>query len=155
MYIVWLSWFTDSIARWRRQEERLYQLDEFSVSNSSAPTVSSPPSDPTAISSDTDPEGTIDDQDADSLERESKEDIPISAEMTDVNAENFDMGGVDWQNVHDEVEAAMMESDSDEEQSTASGRTSGNVSDEEGSETEETSIVMGYEALFAASYARD
>lgn len=56
------------------------------------------------------------------------------SEVTDLTPEDLDLGDVDWQNVNDEVDAAMMESDSDDDDRrsvvSASGRSS-NADEEE------------------------
>jgi len=56
------------------------------------------------------------------------------SEVTDLTPEDLDLGDVDWQNVNDEVDAAMMESDSDDDDrgsvASASGRSS-NADEEE------------------------
>ena len=54
------------------------------------------------------------------------------AEVTNLTPEDLDLGDVDWQDVNDEVDAAMMESDSEEDdrRSSASGRSS-NVGEDE------------------------
>jgi len=146
VFIVWLSWFTDSVAQWKKQDERLYLLDDNRATSPSAPTASSPPSDPNAISTDTDPEelvgegeGEVDgdgdaDDGTDTVDPDGVDlELPEAEPAVNVipPAEPLDLGGVDWQDVNDEVDAAMMESDSeDDEKSARSERTSSNTSED-------------------------
>lgn len=114
--IVWLAWFTDSIALWRHQAETSYLLDD--------PSVSGPPTlDPSQISSDPDPDG--DDWDKKRVE----------------NTSSFELDEIDWNDINDEVEAAMNESDDDDDvRSDRSGVRSGNASDDDW--TDETNSVI-------------
>lgn len=92
--IVWLSWFTDSIALWRRQDEIPYLLDD----PSAAAPSSSPILDPHQISSD--PEPDADDWDVE----------PAPAGST-----SLELHDIDWNDINDEVEAAMNESDDEDD----------------------------------------
>lgn len=100
--VVWLSWFTDSVALWKRQDESAYYLDEPKTLPVPGST-SSPTLDPTQVSSDPEPD---DDEWLDSQ--------PVA----------FD---VPWDEINDEVDAAMMESDDESVKASKSG----NVSDAE------------------------
>ncbi|KAJ8596296.1 hypothetical protein M405DRAFT_757888 [Rhizopogon salebrosus TDB-379] len=92
--IVWLSWFTDSIALWHRQDETPYLLDDPSaVAPSSSPIL-----DPHQISSD--PEPDADDWDVE----------PAPAGNT-----SLELDDIDWNDINDEVEAAMNESDDEDD----------------------------------------
>jgi RNA polymerase II subunit A-like phosphatase len=130
--IVWLSWFTDSIALWHRQDETPYLLDDTTLavpqpSSSSATTVSH------QISSDPDPDN--DDWDEEPTE------IGKVAEGAEL-----DLDEIDWNDVNDEVDAAMNESDDDDDsKSEKSGMRSGNVSDEEGSGTDGSHSGIRYD----------
>jgi len=114
--IVWLAWFTDSIAFWRRQNEAPYLLDEPRL-NSSEPNV------------------------------ELDQPPPVEPEAEDWNADQKDagegpssslkLGEIDWNDINDEVDAAMNESDDDEERSVRSG----NVSEEEDWTDESNSMI--------------
>lgn len=137
IHVVWMAWFTDSIAQWKRQDERHYLLEDNSVTNVSAPVSSSPPSDPNGITTDTDPEGTVDDEEVEPPEDQSKRATAVPASLAEVNTGKLDLGEVDWENMHDEVEAAMMESDSEDERSNGTGMSSGNVSEDDGYQTSE------------------
>ena len=79
IFVVWLQWFTDSVAQWKRQDERRYLLD---VNDESSPqndiASSSPPSDPNAISTDTDPEGLVGDGDDDEMLEDLLDEMPHS-----------------------------------------------------------------------------
>lgn len=113
--IVWLAWFMDCITLWRRQDETPYLLDDPPIVVPS----SSPITDSQQISSDPDPDG--DDWDQDPGER--KEDASL------------EFGEINWDDINDEVEAAMRESDDDDDE-TRSGLRSG----DEG--TDETNSVI-------------
>ncbi|KIJ65044.1 hypothetical protein HYDPIDRAFT_27775 [Hydnomerulius pinastri MD-312] len=90
--IVWLAWFTDSIALWRRQDETPYLLDD---PTAHAP---SPNLDPHQISSD--PEPDADDWDV---------------EPAPAGNPALELDDIDWNDINDEVEAAMNESDDDDD----------------------------------------
>ncbi|KAF7970876.1 hypothetical protein HWV62_22700 [Athelia sp. TMB] len=95
--VVWLAWFTDSVALWTRQDEAPYLLDDpapVAVSTSTSPVL-----DTHQISSDPEP-------DNDDWDEEPRP--PATSE--------FDLGGVDWNDVNDEVDAAMNESDDEDEE---------------------------------------
>ncbi|KAF9566917.1 hypothetical protein CPC08DRAFT_627531 [Agrocybe pediades] len=113
--IVWLSWFTDSVALWRRQDERPYLLDDPPLPGPS----SSPITESQQLSSDLD----IDSEDWDQEPEEMKD--PGMLELTAIN----------WDDINDEVEAAMNESDDEDDfgetKSDRSGMRSGNTSEEE------------------------
>ncbi|KAI6047826.1 hypothetical protein EDC04DRAFT_2863998 [Pisolithus marmoratus] len=91
--IVWLSWFTDSVALWQRQDETPYLLDAPTPSAASL----SPNLDPHQISSD--PEPDADDWDVE----------PATEKPT------LELDSIDWNDVNAEVEAAMNESDDDDD----------------------------------------
>lgn len=144
---MWLQWFQDSVARWKRQDERLYLVDDEPRSTTPQPeSTSSPPSDPNAISTDTEPEelvgdveaeaGEIDEDELSELSKSQGDASGVPIGVTDLTPEGIDLGDVDWQNVNDEVEAAMMESDSEEDdrRSVASGSGRSSVADEEESD---------------------
>jgi len=61
--IVWLAWFTDSIARWERQAETPYLMDEPRSSSATAPDTASSPAPPDAQQISSDPEPDADDWD--------------------------------------------------------------------------------------------
>lgn len=108
--IVWLSWFTDSVALWQRQDETPYLLDAPTPSAASL----SPNLDPNQISSD--PEPDADDWDV----------VPV--------AENpaLELDSIDWNDVNAEVEAAMNESDDDDDVASERGSLkSGMATDDE------------------------
>jgi RNA polymerase II subunit A-like phosphatase len=116
--IVWLSWFTDSIALWHRQDETPYLLDGPSL-NTSQPSSSGPTVDSQHVPSDPD-------LDADDWDEE-----PATIGKSTGRAE-FDLGEIDWNDVNDEVDAAMNESDDDDDsRSERSGMRSANPSDDE------------------------
>jgi RNA polymerase II subunit A-like phosphatase len=110
--IVWLAWFTDCIALWRRQDETPYLLDD---PPHVVPPSSSPTTDSQQISSDPDPDG--DDWDDDPGEGR---DSP-SLEFSEIN----------WDDINDEVEAAMRESDEDDDDDIRSDRTGMKSDDDE------------------------
>ena len=60
---MWLAWFTDSIARWERQAETPYLMDEPRSSSATAPDTASSPAPPDAQQISSDPEPDADDWD--------------------------------------------------------------------------------------------
>ena len=98
--IVWLAWFTDSIALWQRQDETPYLIDPDTVV---AVGPASPPSDPHQISSDPEP-------DADDWDYERAR-----------PGKSLELDEVDWDEINDEVEAAMNESDDDDDDGDGDG----------------------------------
>ena len=108
---MWLSWFTDSVALWQRQEETPYLLDDPTPSAASL----SPNLDPHQISSDPEP-------DADDWDVERTVENP-ALELTDI----------DWNDINEEVEAAMNESDDEDNIGSRHGSVrSGMTTDDEG-----------------------
>lgn len=135
--IVWLSWFTDSIALWHRQDETPYLLDEPTLVNPQPTT--SPTTDLHQISSDPEPDNDDWDEEA--------------ASATVVKSENpFESAETDWSAVMDEVDAAMDDSDAEDEddgdaKSDRSGMRSGHASDDEESATDGSQSAMRYLSL--------
>ncbi|KAF5392414.1 hypothetical protein D9757_002308 [Collybiopsis confluens] len=132
--VVWLSWFTDSVALWQRQDETKYLLDY--------PPAVGPISSPPTASSDLDID--IDDEDWEDLDS-----TPTSGGVAlGVNPSGaFHADEINWNDINDEVEAAMMESDEEDEgedvrsvKSEKSGIRSGNVSEEEFSDETNSAI---------------
>jgi RNA polymerase II subunit A C-terminal domain phosphatase len=136
--IVWLSWFTDSIALWHRQDETPYLLDDPSLCP--AQPGSSPTTDSYAIPSDPEPDNGDWDEDT-------------SAVGKATGGQEFDLGGIDWNDVNDEVDAAMNESDDDDDsKSDKSGMRSQNASDDEGSGTDGSHSEIRFFFLFLIGY---
>lgn len=126
--IVWLAWFTDSIALWRHQDETAYLLDE--------PPLAGPSSSPSAESHQisSDPEPDADDWDQDPMETK--------------DTTSLELGAIDWNDINDEVDAFLNESDDDDDaRSEASGMRSGNVSEDDW--TDETGSAMRSVQSFA------
>lgn len=88
------------------------------------------PSDPHQISSD--PEPDADDWDDD------RRTLP---------GKSLALDAIDWDEINDEVDAAMNESDDDDSKSEKSGRRSGNVSEDEGSWTDESNSIIRFVLL--------
>lgn len=106
--IVWLAWFTDSIALWSRQDEKTYFLDD----PPTATTSSNPP---------------MDNQLSGYIESEDDQE-PSETKETG----RLELAAIDWDDINDEVEAAMLESDDEDDmKSEHSGMGSGNVSEDE------------------------
>ncbi|KAJ6547209.1 hypothetical protein B0H19DRAFT_954705 [Mycena capillaripes] len=99
--IVWLSWFTDCIALWQRQDESAYLLDDMPIVPPSA--------DPLPASAD-----------ADEAADDEEWDGPPQGEGG-ANSE-LALDAIDWNDINDEVDAAMNESDDDEEEEAQSER---------------------------------
>lgn len=101
-------------------DEKLYLLDENRAGSPTAPTASSPPSDPNLISTDTDPEDLVDDDEPG---------FELALDVTEGAVATPDvplaLDDVDWQDVNDEVELAMMESDSEDEENGSEAGGSG------------------------------
>ncbi|KAH8099249.1 hypothetical protein BXZ70DRAFT_942864 [Cristinia sonorae] len=126
--IVWVSWFTDSIAFWHRQDETPYLMDPEPTRAVGGP--ASPPSDAHQISSDPEPDADDWDEDARRVT------TPIVT-----GDQELELDEVDWSAINDEVEAAMNESDEEEDGKSERSVRFGNVSEDEGSWTEETNSV--------------
>lgn len=107
--IVWLAWFNDSIATWKRQDETSYLLEE---PHAPGHTTSSPVNEPQQISSDPEPDG--DDWD--------EEVIP---EAKDPGA--LELSAINWDDINNEVDAFLNESDDEDD-----GRSDFASEDEEG-----------------------
>jgi len=132
--IVWLAWFSDSVALWQRQDEKPYLLDDPAVMPSAS---GQPPSSPTtATRIATDGGGSSDNQHSSQLDLDSDDwdqDIPEKKETG-----TLELGSINWDDINDEVEAAMNESDDgDDDQGDARsersyGMQSAEVSEEEG-----------------------
>ncbi|KAF9486425.1 hypothetical protein BDN70DRAFT_869968 [Pholiota conissans] len=111
--IVWLAWFTDSIALWQRQDEKPYLLDDPPMPGPSA----SPIAESHIASSDID----LDSDDWDQDPPEPK------------GAVQLDFTAVNWDEINDEVEAFMNESDDEDDAQSgrSEGYRSGNVSEDD------------------------
>jgi RNA polymerase II subunit A-like phosphatase len=110
----------DSVALWRRQDETPYFLDEHSTSTASAlAPASSPGASSQQISSE--PEPDTDEWDVE------PGDSPGTLELAEIN----------WDDINDEVEAAMNESEDEDEVTSKKGA---GVSEDEW--TDETNSVI-------------
>ncbi|KAJ7771856.1 hypothetical protein B0H16DRAFT_1514996 [Mycena metata] len=88
--IVWLAWFTDCIALWQRQDETAYLLDDgTTVSTSAADAVAAAVADE-----------AVEDEGWDGAAQ---------------GGEDLTLDAINWNDINDEVDAAMNESDDDEE----------------------------------------
>ena len=68
---MWLAWFTDSVARWERQDETPYLMDEPRSLSAPAPDTASSPAPPDAQQISSDPEPDADDWDVEPESRKS------------------------------------------------------------------------------------
>ncbi|RDB28454.1 RNA polymerase II subunit A C-terminal domain phosphatase [Hypsizygus marmoreus] len=128
--IVWLAWFTDSIALWRHQDETAYLLDEPPVVTTGAASSSPVTDSSQQISSDPEP-------DADDWDQE-----PMEVK----NAASLELSAIDWNDINDEVDAFLNESDDEENgdaRSAGSGMRSRNVSEDEGTDGGESVVSVG------------
>ncbi|KAJ7201354.1 hypothetical protein GGX14DRAFT_552029 [Mycena pura] len=103
--IVWLAWFTDCIALWRRQDEAAYLLDDAPAAPAAGVAAGTSATDPLQV--------------------------PLSAEEATEEFEwdeppgegangTLELEAINWNDINDEVDAAMNESDdSDEERGDA------------------------------------
>jgi RNA polymerase II subunit A-like phosphatase len=106
--IVWLAWFTDSIALWSRQDEKPYFLDDPPLATSSNP--------------------PMDNQHSGYIESEEDQGPPLETKETG----RLELAAINWDDINDEVEAAMLESDDEDDmKSERSGMRSENVSEDE------------------------
>ncbi|KAI0660647.1 hypothetical protein C8Q70DRAFT_913594 [Cubamyces menziesii] len=136
--VVWLAWFTDSVALWRRQDEGPYLLDPEPRPAAAGATgegedddearLASPPSDPHQISSD--PEPDADDWD----------ELGAGGSGGGAGSPGLALDEVDWDEINDEVEAAMNESDDDGEGEGEGGSMRGEFSEDEWTD-ESNSII--------------
>lgn len=127
--IVWLAWFTDSIALWRRQDETPYLLED---PTRKAPSLS-PNLDPHPISSD--PEPDADDWDV---------------EPTPSGNTALELADIDWNDINDEVDAAMNESDDEDLKSERSVRSA--MASEDDDMTDETRSRPRYVCCLSGSH---
>ena len=97
--IVWLAWFTDCIAQWQRQDEKPYLLDDLPAV-APIPSSSSPIHTDHQISSDPDP-------DEDDWDEEPFEGVKDTGSLQ--------LSAINWSDINDEVEAAMNESDDEDD----------------------------------------
>ena len=139
--IVWVQWLNDSIALWQRQDETAYLVppEPPEAGESGGAALASPLSDPHQISSD--PEPDADDWDQHFLEGAggSRALGPLGVEGAPGEGEGLELDAVDWDEINDEVEAAMNESDDDGE-GGGSGRSGGGMSEDEW--TDETNSII-------------
>lgn len=91
---MWLAWFTDCIALWQRQDEAAYLLDD-------APTVPASADLPLPASASADEAVDDDDWDGTAQSEGANSDLALDA--------------INWNDINDEVDAAMNESDDDDE----------------------------------------
>lgn len=132
--IVWLTWFTDSIAFWNRQDETPYLMDP--VPSQAAGGPASPPSDAHQISSDPEP-------DADDWDEDARRGGVATPSGSGKGGKSLALDEIDWDEVNDEVDAAMNESDDDDEDGKSEKSVRfGNASEDEGSWTDETNSMI-------------
>ena len=125
--IVWLAWFTDSVALWHKQDEKPYFLDDPLVVHS--PTQTGPPSTSTMIVGSIGREHQIKSADQD-IELDDWDQEPPEMKETGT----LELDSINWDDINDEVEAAMNESDdedSDARSERGHGMRSGTVSEDE------------------------
>jgi RNA polymerase II subunit A C-terminal domain phosphatase len=113
--IVWLAWFTDSIALWRHQKETPYLLDE-------GQTHTGPNMEAIFNALHAEPE---------------TEDWAERRTGSREGSSSLELGEINWNDINDEVDAAMNESDDEDERSVRSG----NVSDEDDWTDESNSMI--------------
>lgn len=138
--IVWLSWFTDSIALWRRQDERPYLLDEPPVVT---PGPSSSPTNESSQIGSSDIDLDTDEWEEDDAEHETAaasgdaDETPVESGITPPVQPELLTDEVAWEDIDAEVEAAMNESDTEDgasERGGDVGMNSAHASDEEGTD---------------------
>ncbi|KAJ7508560.1 hypothetical protein B0H11DRAFT_33549 [Mycena galericulata] len=113
--IVWLAWFTDCIALWKRQDEAAYLLDDAPAAAAAA--AAADPLDVAASAEEADKEEEWDGAQADN---------------------ELALYAINWDDINDEVDAAMNESDDEGDEDTRSERSA--MSEEEW--TDDTNSVQ-------------
>ncbi len=137
--IVWLAWFSDSVALWQRQDEKPYLLDDLPVMHP-PPASGQSPSSPTTAARIAIDGSSSDNQHSSQLDLDSDDwdqDIPEKKETG-----TLELGSINWDDINDEVEAAMNESDDgyddddrgDARSERSYGMQSAEVSEEEGAD---------------------
>jgi RNA polymerase II subunit A-like phosphatase len=124
--IVWLAWFSDSVAFWQRQDETPYLLDPSHPHLSQGPRPDASMAH-AGIGTEGGIRGTEHDLDAD--EEDWDQDPPEIKETG-----TLELDSINWDDINDEVEAAMNESedeDGDAKSERSYGIQSGHVSEEE------------------------
>jgi len=127
--IVWLAWFSDSIALWQRQDEASYLMDNPSHSFGH----------PTTMNVEADQRDGIKTGDLEVDDDDWDQGLP---EMKDTGT--LELGSINWDDINDEVEAAMNESDDEDGGGDAVSEysmQSGQVSDEEFTDGNSTGSV--------------
>ncbi|KAF8913223.1 hypothetical protein CPB84DRAFT_529609 [Gymnopilus junonius] len=128
--IVWLAWFTDSIALWSRQDEKPYLLDD-------------PPAPPSSMQSNQNSSSPI----TESAQLIDSSDLDIDSDDWDQDTQEVTGGGgggaassmleleaINWDDINDEVEAAMNESDDESERSVGGPVMGGDASEDDWSD---------------------
>lgn len=127
--IVWKEWFYDSVALWKRQDEKPYLLQDPPVTLPAPPEQESSPVSPNGEGAGTDPHINSSDLDIDSdeFDQDPVENKPDAG---------LELASINWDDINNEVEAAMNESDDEDGRSEKSvGMRSGNASEEEWTDT--------------------
>jgi len=124
--IVWLAWFSDSVALWQRQDEMPYLLDPSPLSQGSGPHTNI----------------TQADIGADGGLREGERDLDPDEEDWDQEPPEMketgtlELDSINWDDINDEVEAAMNESEDDDGDGDAKSERSYDMQSGHGSEEE-------------------
>ena len=156
--IVWLAWFSDSVALWQRQDETPYLLDPSHLPPSQDPRPHTNMSH-AGFGTDDGLEGSEHDVDAD---EEDWDQEPPEIKETGT----LELGSINWDDINDEVEAAMNESedddgdgDGDAKSERSYGMQSGHVSEEEwtdgnGSVVSKPCSFPSYSTIFCQECSR-
>lgn len=108
--IVWLAWFSDSIALWQRQDETPYLLDD-----PSHPISHGAGSQTSMTNASIGADGGIQ-----SSEQHTRTDVDVGEDDWDQEPPDIketgtlELGSINWDDINDEVEAAMNESDDED-----------------------------------------
>ncbi|KAI9460489.1 hypothetical protein BJY52DRAFT_1118068 [Lactarius psammicola] len=129
--IVWLAWFTDSIAHWERQDETPYLMDEPRFSNVNAPDTASSPAPPDAHQISSDPEPDADDWDVEPGSRKGGSGATVSGvapeegkngedELDDLKriseeSRNLELS-LSWEDADEELREFLASGDEDEDE---------------------------------------
>jgi RNA polymerase II subunit A-like phosphatase len=144
------EWLNDSVALWQRQDEEPYLF--YDSSTAAIPT--SPLVSEQQISSD--PEPDADDWDVDPAELKAKVALEESATGSSGGGGGggvgaLDLNEIDWNDINDEVDAAMMESDDesvDERSERSTGMKSEDEFADEGSLASTRCVVISLSRIF-------
>ena len=140
--IVWLAWFSDSVALWQRQDEMPYLLDP------SPPPLSQGSGPHTNIAqAGIGADGGLRDSERDLVPDEDWDQEPPEIKETGT----LELDSINWDDINDEVEAAMNESEDDDGDGDGDAKSersydmqSGHGSEEEWNDISRSVVLKGF-----------